>query len=170
MKLTFAALLILSITPFVALAHTSDERYVDGYVIDLSTAPVAPWVGEKVGMSFAFLDPFSGRATTTVVNATLTFDALMRSNKKPPEVVYTSPTFEIKDGAFVTDYVFTEEGTYDLHIAFVDTNGVEHTTGFRKQVRSGATVPAPIGPALFFGALLLVALLGFLSGRLYGRK
>ena len=117
--LLFLALLL----PTVSIAHTSDERYVDGYVVDLSTAPVAPWVGEKTGMSFVFIDPQTMKATTTVVSASLVFDALMRANKKPPEVIYTSQQFSVVNGGFVTDYVFNEEGTYDMHINFTDASG-----------------------------------------------
>ena len=152
------------------MAHTSDERYVDGYVVDLSTAPVAPWVGEKVGMSFVFLDPHTFRATTTVVSATLTIDATFRANRKPQEVVYTAPLV-VENSGIITSYVFTEEGTYDMHLAFTDTTGDTHVAGFRKQVRSGgAPTASGVTPLLFFVTTLFVGVLCFIAGRLWKRS
>lgn len=161
------ALLFLMMIPVLTLAHTSDQRYADGYIVDLSTAPVAPWVGEKTGMSFTFRDPFTGVATSSVKTATISIDALMRANKKAPEIVFESQEFIIDRGGFVTDYIFTEEGTYDMHLTFIDTSGKTHTTGFRKQVRDGSVGDAPkVSPFIFFGGIFIVGLLGFVSGRL----
>lgn len=155
------------LAPSLLLAHTSDERYVDGYVVDLSTAPVAPWVGEKVGMSFVFLDPHTFRATTTVVSATLTIDATFRANRKPQETIYSAPLIVTNSG-IITDYTFAEEGTYDMHLSFVDESGETHVAGFRKQVRDGAA-PARGGmtPALFFATTLMIGAVGFTAGRLW---
>ncbi len=153
--------------PVPVFAHTSDQRYADGYIIDLSTAPVAPWVGEKTGMSFVFRDPFTGVATSSVKSASFSIDALMRKNKKSPEIVFESHTFTIDRGGFVTNYTFTEEGTYDMHLTFVDTSGISHVAGFRKQIRDGGMkTQAPISPEVFFGAVFLISILGFTAGRL----
>lgn len=160
-------LFFLAVVPTL-YAHTSDERYVDGYVVDLSTAPIAPWVGEKMGMSFVFLDPFTLRATTTVTNATLEIDATFRANGKPQEVIYVSPILPVKDSGITTSYVFNEEGTYDFHLTFTDTNGKTHVAGYRKQVRSGAPPSTPeMGAGLFFATLVLIAILSFAAGRLW---
>lgn len=168
MKNIFIAWLCLMALPAIAAAHTSDERYVDGYVVDLSTAPVAPWVGEKMGMSFVFLDPHTFRATTTVVSATLTIDATFRANRKPQETIYTSPLV-VENSGITTSYTFTEEGTYDMHLSFVDTQGKTHEAGFRKQVRNSSTEGAQrtITPLLFFTTALIVGALGFVIGRLW---
>lgn len=166
-------LLLVSLTfPNLTLAHTSDERYVDGYVVDLSTAPIAPWVGEKMGMSFSFLDPFTFRATTTVVgSATLEIDAVFRANGKRQATVYTSPLLEVVDSGIMTSYIFTEEGTYDLHLTFTDSSGKTHAAGFRKQVRLGEPLP-PRGatPFVFFSTLILIGVLTFIAGRLSRKK
>jgi hypothetical protein len=151
----------------MAMAHTSDERYVDGYVVDLSTAPVAPWVGEKMGMSFVFLDPHTFRATTTVVSATLSIDATFRTNRKPQETIYASPLV-VENSGITTSYTFAEEGTYDMHLSFVDTQGKTHEAGFRKQVRSGSTEGTPtVTPALFFLTIFIVGAFCFVAGRLW---
>ena len=166
----FLVFLALITTPATLWAHTSDERYVDGYVVDLSTAPIAPWVGEKMGMSFVFLDPFTFRATTTVTHATLEIDALFRANGKPQEVIYTSPVFEVKDSGIATSYVFKEEGTYDFHLTFTDTNGKTHVAGYRKQVRSDTAGTPGATPTVFFSTLLVIGLLGFAAGRLWSTE
>ncbi len=167
MNKTFFAVLFIIALPSLAIAHTSDERYVDGYVVDLSTAPVAPWVGEKVGMSFVFLDPYTFRATTTVVSATLSIDATFLANGKRQEAIYTS-ALPIENSGITTSYTFAEEGTYDMHLSFVDTQGKTHVAGFRKQVRTGAEgAPHPITPALFFLIILAVGAFGFVIGRLW---
>lgn len=156
--------------PMTLAAHTSDERYVDGYVVDLSTAPVAPWVGEKVGMSFVFLDPFTFRATTTVTDATLSIDATFRTKKKLQEVIYTSPVWNVVNSGIITDYTFTEEGTYDLHLTFTDTSGKTHVAGFRKQVRDGALPKTPgVTPILFFSTIAAIGALTFVAGRLWNK-
>lgn len=164
----FIALLV---TPQFLLAHTSDERYVDGYVVDLSTAPIAPWAGEKVGMSFVFLDPFTLRATTTVAKATITIDATFRTNRKSQEVIYQSEVIPVKDSGIISSYTFTEEGTYDIHLTFTDTTGNTHVAGFRKQVRMGVPIQAPgVGATLFFMSIGIIAILAFLAGRLWSKK
>lgn len=169
MRHLFVALCL--VFPVLTVAHTSDERYVDGYIVDLGTAPVAPWVGEKMGMNFTFRDPLSGRATTSVLSARMEFDALMRVNKKPPETTFRSDVYRVTDGGFATDYTFLEEGTYDIHLTFTDTNGGEHLAGFRKQIRSGDALSGPgVGPLEFFGAIGAVALLAFLAGRYSSRQ
>ncbi len=163
MKYFIVAVLFL---PFLAGAHTSDQRYVDGYIVDLSTAPVAPWPNEKVGMSFVFRDPATGLATTTVATARISIDVLMRPNNKLQEIVFDSSQFLVENGGFVTSYVFSEEGTYDLHLSFVDTAGKEHLTGFRKQVRGGNPPSAQeIEPIIFFVTVITTSILGFFAGR-----
>lgn len=171
MKKIFLLLLSLLILPVIGAAHTSDERYVDGYVVDLSTAPVAPWVGEKVGMSFVFLDPHTFRATTTVVSATLSIDATFRANRKPQEVIYTAD-LPVENSGITTSYTFTEEGTYDMHLTFTDTQGKTHVAGFRKQVRDGNTgtsAPGVTAP-LFFLTILVVGVLCFVAGKLWKKE
>ncbi len=164
-------LFALIFIPMYALAHTSDERYVDGYIVDLSTAPVAPWVNEKMGMSFVFRDPITGVSTTTVLRARMSIDALMRANNKLQEVVFESEDFPVLDGGFVTSHVFTEEGTYDIHLLFVDNSGKEHLAGFRKQVRSGGiSSRGGIDAPVFFLTIIIIAGLGFASGRLYRKS
>lgn len=171
MKKIFLLLLSLLILPVIGAAHTSDERYVDGYVVDLSTAPVAPWVGEKVGMSFVFLDPHTFRATTTVVSATLSIDATFRANRKPQEVIYAAD-LPVENSGITTSYTFTEEGTYDMHLTFTDTQGKTHVAGFRKQVRDGNTgtsAPGVTAP-LFFLTILVVGVLCFVAGKLWKKE
>jgi hypothetical protein len=170
-KLLFVGVMILSAAPVLAIAHTSDERYVDGYVVDLSTAPVAPWVNEKMGMSFVFLDPFTFRATTTVVQATIEIDATFRANGKPQEVIYAGPLLQVNDSGITTSHIFNEEGTYDIHLTFTDTSGKTHVAGYRKQVRDGAALtPHGAGPEVFFGTMFAIAVLAFIAGRLWNKK
>lgn len=164
-------LLTLMVLPLPSFAHISDERYVDGYVVDLSTAPVAPWIDEKMGMSFVFLDPFTFRATTTVVDATIVIDATFRANGKRQEVIYTSPLLPVINSGIITSHVFNEEGTYDIHLTFTDTSGKTHVAGYRKQVRSGAPIPARgAEPKVFFGTIFIIAALSFAAGRLWYKK
>ena len=158
--------LFLITAPLVVFGHTSDERYVDGYVVDMGTAPIAPWVNEKMGMSFTFRDPFTSLATTTVRSAHYEIIALMRTGGKPPESLYQSPMFMVTDGGFATDHAFLEEGTYDMHVTFVDDKGNEHLAGFRKQVRTGGNGVPGMTPQLFFGTLLVVAAIMFTAGRI----
>ncbi len=166
-------LTILLFLPVISIAHTSDERYVDGYVVDLSTAPIAPWVGEKTGMSFVFIDPITLRATSTVKNAVLTIDISMRANKKKPETIFKSETFPIDNGGLTTDYVFVEEGTYDMHLQFIDTEGKSRTAGFRKQVRNGNQQPeesvSSISVAIALSTLA-IGVMAFIAGRLSSKK
>lgn len=164
-------LLTLLFLPSFVFAHTSDERYVDGYIVDMSTAPVAPWVGEKTGMSFVFRDPISGSATSTVKSAVMSIDALIRANKKPSEVVFTSMPFTVVNGGFATDYFFAEEGTYDLHLSFVDEKGVTHLAGFRKQVREGSAAPnSSLSPLTFLATIFITSMLAFFAGRFSTRS
>jgi hypothetical protein len=156
--------------PIGVFAHTSDERYVDGFIVDLSTAPVSPWVGEKVGMSFVFRDPISLRATTSVREVTIEIDALMRPRTKVQEVIFQSQQFIVERGGFVMSYVFTEEGTYDLHATFIDAEGKKHIAGFRKQVRDGGGASRGIDARLFFCTLVVVSIFGFMGGRLSRAK
>lgn len=165
------ALILLLLAPLVVFGHTSDQRYTDGFIIDLSTAPVAPWVGEKTGMSFTFRDPHTGVATSSVQSASFTIHALTRINNKKQETVFTSKIFTIDKGGFVTDHMFTEEGTYDMHLTFIDASGNPHTAGFRKQVRDGNVgAKTPITPVIFFGTLIFFSLLGYGVGRISRRK
>ena len=160
-------LFIFLLFPLLAFAHTSDERYTDGYIVDLSTAPVAPWVGEKTGMVFVFRDPVNGLATTTVKSASFTIDVLMRKSLKPPETIFHSQKFNVKNSEFTTDHIFTEVGTYDLHLYFVDEKGVTHQVGYRKQIRDGGSGNNTlIGPKVFFITLFVIGVLGFFAGRL----
>lgn len=151
--------------PMVLVAHTSDQRYQDGVIIDLSTAPVAPWVGEKVGMSFVFRDAMTGLASTTIVSASVYIDALMREGNKIQEVVYESPVMQVEQGGFVMEHVFQEVGTYDMHVQFEDRDGVVRETGFRKQVRQGEATDVAALPYVFFGTAIMMMLVGWVLGR-----
>ncbi len=143
--------------PASLLAHTSDERYVDGIVVDLSTAPVAPLVGEQTGFLWSFLDPETFTVLPSIATATITVVATTRESGAPQEVIYESTILPVTRGTLNWSYVFVEPGTYDVHIAFADTAGKERLTGFRRQVR-----------ALGFSAdwLMLAGLGGFLAGLL----
>lgn len=160
-------LLALFVAPLLASAHTSDQRYQDGYIVDLSTAPVSPWVGEKMGMSFVFRDPTSGVSTSSVVSAEWSIDALTRENNKIQETIFVSPKLEVVNGGFVTDFTFTEVGTYDLHLLFMDTEGQTHSTGFRKQVRNGevGTAVPPKTKYAYLSIALIMGILGFVLGK-----
>jgi hypothetical protein len=166
MKYFPTVLLVIALMPFCAIAHTSDQRYESGMIIDLSTAPVAPWVGEKVGMSFVFRDASTGVASTSVVSASFVIDALMREHNKTQETIFESPEFAVTQGGFVTDYVFQEVGTYDMHVQYTDSDGITHETGFRKQVRRGDEQGAPPAlPYIYFGTALCMLVLGYVLGR-----
>ena len=120
-----------------AFAHTSDERYVNGMIVDLSTAPIAPWVDEKVGLLFSFLDPKNFQVIDTVTEATITVIATFRDNGKPQAVVHQSEVLPVERGTLNYTYVFTEAGTYDIHINFKTTDGQFYETGYRRQIREG---------------------------------
>lgn len=170
MKYFLAMLLLL---PLFSFAHSSDERYVDGYVVDLSTAPIAPWVGEKTGMSFVFIDPITLRATSSVKSAVLTIDVSMRTNKKKPETIFTSEVFTIENGGFTTDYIFSEEGAYDIHLQFIDDAGKSRVAGFRKQVRDGEPKQVssmPSANATFLFSIFMISILAFIAGRFSNKK
>lgn len=168
MRYLFAILVLLC--PFaIAAAHTSDERYADGYVVDLSTAPVAPWVGETIGMDVTFRDPKTQLATTSVVEASWEFVALMRANGKPQEVVFTKDAIPVANGGFNMSHTFSEEGTYDLHLTFKDKEGNTHVVGFRKQIRNGVQAQG-MTPTLFVVTLMIVGIGMFLAGRLSTKR
>lgn len=165
------AVLVLLFLPIFAFAHTSDERYVDGFVVDLSTAPIAPWVGEKTGMSFSFIDAKTLTGTSSVQTATLLYESFMAPGAKHAEMSTESETFVVTDGGFVASHTFMKEGIYDMHLSFIDNSGNTHLAGFRKQVRVGE-IPTAQGVGLPTYILSLVSIGGllFFIGRLSSKR
>ena len=164
-------LLLLLVVPVFAIAHTSDERYVDGFVVDLSTAPIAPWVGEKTGMSFSFIDAKTLTGTSSVQTATLAYESYIAPGAKHAEMSSESETFAVTDGGFVASHTFMKEGIYDMHLSFTDNSGNTHLAGFRKQVRVGE-IPTAQGVGLPAYILSLVSIGGllFFIGRLSAKR
>jgi hypothetical protein len=150
-----------------AVAHTSDERYVDGIIVDLSTAPIAPWVGEKVGFLFSFLDTKNFQVIDTVKSAQISIVATFRANGKPQEEIYLGTSTPVVRGTLNFDHVFTEVGTYDVHISFVTTDGKEHVTGYRRQIRDGTTSESGSGHGWGYDAF--IGLVGATFGTLVTR-
>lgn len=163
--------IILLLLPLYTFAHTSDERYIDGYVVDLSTAPIAPWVGEKTGMSFSFIDAQTGTGTSSVRSATLLYESYMAPGAKHAEMSTESETFTVADGGFVASHTFMKEGIYDMHLSFTDESGREHVAGFRKQVRMGtALVTQGVGLPAYLLSLASIGGLLFFVGRLSAKR
>jgi hypothetical protein len=150
---------ILVFIPQFTFAHTSDERYVDGIVVDLSTAPIAPLVGEQTGFLFSFLDPETFSVISEIQSAKIDIIAQVREKNLPQAIIWSSERMPVQRGTLTFSHVFDEQAIYDVHLTFWDSSGVEHTTGFRRQVRD---IPKSFAgdPAL----LALIASAGLLIG------
>ncbi len=147
-------------------ANGADERYADGIIVALSPAPLSPLVGEKVGMLFGFHDAKTLKYLTTIPGAKVVISAFIVKGYKAGDVIFQTPNIDSSSGSFNLEYVFAQEGTYDIHVIFNTPDGKDGNAGFLKQVRSGSV--APYSNARLGIMLAVVAIGSLLIGHYLG--
>ncbi len=109
--LSLAAFLALAL-PVTAGAHGAMQKIVEGrYLMNLTSVPIAPVVGQKQSNLFALSDA----ATNTFITADSVFFITVKKNGK---TLYTSPLMTATGGLLAFDYAYPEPGTYELQAMF----------------------------------------------------
>ena len=162
-----ALLAVVVLSPFasVVYANGADERYADGVLVGLSMAPIAPFVGEKVGMLFSFRDAQTGKYLTNIVNADVTIETFIIEGQKGGELLLEKKSIDVSTGSFNLDYEFTKEGLYEIHVAFKTPNGKERNVGYLKQIRvDSRPQPSRISPATLLVSIIVASVFSLAVG------
>lgn len=104
--------LLIGIAPAAASAHGAMQKIVEGrYLMNLTSVPIAPVVGQKQSNIFALSDA----ATNNFITENSVFFITVKKNGK---TFYTSPLLTATGGLLAFDYAYPEPGTYELQAMF----------------------------------------------------
>ncbi len=98
----------------LALANTDggNQRYVDGYLVQISNLPISPFVGEKTAMIISFANT-SGDLLNNI-------EAKIRINQIDKTIFENN--FSAAGGAMKFEYTFDRAGLYDFIVEFKSVN------------------------------------------------
>lgn len=103
-------LLFLQILPVAA--HGTMQKIVEGkYLVNLSSAPIAPYVGQEQQNIIAISDV----ATDSLITKSSVFDIELHKDDKP---VYVGRNLVGTGGLLSFHYTYPSAGTYELFIKF----------------------------------------------------
>lgn len=167
-SLLLIGLLVLSLVegllPFAVSANGGIKEVAEGkYMVNLSAAPIAPYVGEKQSMLLGFADIF-GNLIEKDISVDLTL-------KYQHETLLEQKNLIADNGVLPFQYTYEEPGLYELFVAFRLPDELEHTympEDFMIDVKEKyATTEATSSPVF---PILLGGVIGFLIGFLIGKR
>lgn len=133
-RLYFAALFLIALTPYQALAHGSVSNQAGNAVVFLTQQPLSPLVGEEVRMTFSVRNKELRAIPQTDVVL-----KLVKTGDEPSqdEIVLTETKTSDVNGSFDFYYKFPEEDYYDVELSLQDPITSESiAVGFLVQTRN----------------------------------
>lgn len=159
------ALIAVLLVPAHTLANGGNQRVVEGkYIVQISSAPLAPYAEEKVAMLVSFFDIAKDSLILTPVNARL------RIATKAGEELLPWTQLQVEGGIAEFSYAYAQPGFYEIFVDFErseEPGKVYTVPDFLLDVK---TEPARDVPSWIPLALLGTAIVGFAAGFIAGRS
>lgn len=115
--LLFLGMLLL---PFAASANGGIKEVAEGkYMVNLSAAPIAPYIGEKQSMLLSFADIFGN-----LIEKDISVDLSLHYEQRP---VFSQENLLAKNGVLPFEYTYENPGLYELFVAFRLPDEPDHT-------------------------------------------
>lgn len=106
--------------PFAVSANGGIKEVAEGkYMVNLSAAPIAPYVGEKQSMLLGFADIYGN-----LVEKDISVDLSLHYEQRP---VFSQKNLLAKNGVLSFDYTYEQPGIYELFVAFQLPDEPDHT-------------------------------------------
>ena len=161
-KRSLLILILGLLLPLVASANGGIKEVAEGkYMVNLSAAPIAPFVGEKQSMLLGFADIY-GNLIQKDISVDLTL-------KYQQETLLEQKNLTAENGVLPFQYTYDKPGLYELFVAFRLPDEPDHTympEDFMIDVkeRQGIT-PQPFPFLPVAGAGLVGVIFGFILGK-----
>lgn len=155
-------LLIGFLLPLAVSANGGIKEVAEGkYMVNLSAAPIAPFIGEKQSMLLGFADIY-GNLIQKDISVDLTL-------KYQHETLVEQKNLTADNGVLPFQYVYEKPGLYELFVAFRLPDEPDHTympEDFMIDVKDRQSNPQPAFPVIpVIGAGLIGLILGFVLGK-----
>lgn len=153
-------------------ANGGDQRVVEGtYLINLSRSPFTPKAGDNIALIASFVDIQTGK----LINEDLIVKvriAKLGEGRDKREFIFEKENMMVRGGILELQYVFSEPGLHEVFFDFAfasNSQKVYRAPDFLLDVQRQDVYQSKssvsIGLWLIFGLLI-----GFVVGRLFGRK
>lgn len=155
-------LLIGFLLPLAVSANGGIKEIAEGkYMVNLSAAPIAPFIGEKQSMLLGFADIY-GNLIQKDISVDLTL-------KYQHQTLLEQKNLTADNGVLPFQYTYEKPGIYELFVAFRLPDEPDHTympEDFMIDVKDRQSSPQPIPPIISIAAVGFVGLaLGFAFGK-----
>lgn len=148
--------------PFVASANGGIKEVVEGkYIVNLSAAPIAPYVDEKQSMLIGFADIYGN-----LIEKNISVDLTLKYEHLP---ILEEKNLTAENGVFPFQYTYEKPGLYELFVTFRLPDEPDHTYMPEdfvidvKEKQSSTPQPFPLLPVV--GSGLIGLILGFFIGK-----
>lgn len=157
MKTKYVAIILILLA--VAYANGGNQKYVEGYLVQISNLPISPFAGEKVSMLVSFANT-SGDLLRDI-------EAKIRINQND-NTIFESNFTEARTGVMKFDYTFEKPGLYDVIVEFrfIGSGKVFTPDHFLFQARASEQY-IPVHIAAIATAMFLI---GIVAGIIFGRR
>lgn len=155
-------LLVGFLLPLVVHANGGIKEVAEGkYMVNLSAAPIAPFVGEKQSMLIGFADIYGNPIEKDIsVDLTLKYQRIPIAERK---------NLTAENGVLPFQYTYEKPGLYELFVAFRLPDQPDHTympEDFMVDVKEKqGTTPSPFPVFPVAGAGLIGLAFGFVLGK-----
>lgn len=148
------------IQPSVANANGGIKEVAEGkYIVNLSAAPIAPYIGEKQSMIIGFTDIFGN-----LIQKDIGVDLTLKYNQEP---VVERKNLLAKNGVLPFQHIYEKPGLYELFVAFRLPDEPAHTympEDFMIDVKERSS-PQPTPLIAIAGSGLISLCIGFILGK-----
>lgn len=155
-------LLIGFLLPLAVSANGGIKEVAEGkYMVNLSAAPIAPYVGEKQSMLLGFADIYGN-----LIQKDISVDLTVKYQREP---LVEKKNLTAENGVLQFQYIYEKPGLYELFVAFRLPDEPDHTYMLEdfmidvKERQSSAPQSFPFLPVAISGLVGLI--LGFVLGK-----
>lgn len=149
------------IFPFVAYANGGIKEVAEGkYIVNLSAAPIAPFVGEKQSMLIGFADIFGN-----LIQKDIGVDLTLKYQHEP---IVEQKGLTAETGVLPFEYTYSKPGLYELFVAFRLPDEPDHTympEDFMIDVKEIRSAPQSFPVLTILGSVLAGFVIGFVLGK-----
>lgn len=149
------------IFPFVAYANGGIKEVAEGkYIVNLSAAPIAPYVGEKQSMLLGFADIYGN-----LIEKDISVDLTLKYQHIP---IVEQKDLTAETGVLPFEYTYEKPGLYELFVAFRLPDEPGHTyrpEDFMIDVKEVRSSPQSFPILAVLGSSLGGFMLGFVLGK-----
>ncbi len=153
--------LILAIILITSLVYSNggNQKYADGYLVQVASLPISPFVGEKVSMLISFANTSGDLLRDIEVKIKINHNDI---------TIFENNFTEAKNGVMKFEYTFNKSGLYNVIVEFrfIGSDKIYTPDHFLFEARA----PSQYVPLHLAVIAVVMFLIGIVAGFIFGRR